>query len=313
MGKAAKLVFMGTPYFAVPSLEALIKAGYDVAAVVTRQDKPRGRGLSVVQSPVKEAALKYGIAVLEPLSMRDEAFREALRSISPDIIAVVAYGKILPLSILELPHKGCINLHASLLPKYRGAAPINWAIINGEKTTGVTTMLMDKGMDTGPMLLKKETPIGGDETADSLGRRLSEIGSRLLSETIKRVLEGSAEPVPQDERDASYAPILKKEDGRIDWNKEARLVKCLIRGVVPWPGAHTGWRESLLKIHSGLAIDADTGEAPGTITGLSKEGIEVACGKGTFIITGLQPENRKKMAAAEFIQGYRIVKGERFC
>lgn len=313
MGKAAKLVFMGTPLFAVPSLSALITAGYEVSAVVTRQDRPRGRGLVVVESPVKEAALKRNIAVLEPLSMRDEAFREALLSIDPDIIAVVAYGKILPPSILDLPRKGCVNLHASLLPKYRGAAPINWAIINGEKTTGATTMLMDKGMDTGPILLKEETLIGEDETAEVLGRRLSEMGSRLLAETVKRVLEGSVTPVPQDERDASYAPILKKGDGRIDWKKDARLVNCLMRGVVPWPGAHTGWRDALLKIHSVLAIDADAGEAPGTITGLSRDGIEVACGKGTLIITGLQPENRKKMTAAEFIQGYRISKGERFC
>ncbi|MBI4950283.1 MAG: methionyl-tRNA formyltransferase [Deltaproteobacteria bacterium] len=313
MRKAAKLVFMGTPLFAVPSLEALIKAGYEVSAVVTRQDKPRGRGLVVVESPVKEAALRNNIAVIEPLSMRDEAFKEALLSISPDIIAVVAYGKILPPSILELPPKGCINLHASLLPKYRGAAPINWAIINGEKTTGVSTMLMDKGMDTGPILLKEETAIGEDETAEGLGKRLSEIGSSLLAETINRVLERSVTPAPQDERDATWAPILKKGDGRIDWKKDARLVKCLIRGVVPWPGAHTLWRDSLLKIHSGLVIDADTGEAPGTITGLSRDGIEAACGKGTFVITGLQPENRKKITAAEFIQGYRIIKGERFC
>jgi len=313
MRKAAKLVFMGTPRFAVPSLESLIKAGYEVSAVVTRQDKPQGRGLVVVESPVKEAALRNNIAVIEPLSMRDEAFKEALLSISPDIIAVVAYGKILPPSILVLPPKGCINLHASLLPKYRGAAPINWAIINGERTTGVSTMLMDKGMDTGPMLLKEETAIGEDETADGLGKRLSDMGSSLLAETIRRVLEGSVTPAPQDERDATYAPILKKGDGRIDWKKDARLVKCLMLGVAPWPGAHTLWRDAFLKIHSGLATDADAGAAPGTITGLSRDGIEVACGKGTFIITVLQPENRKKMTAAEFTQGYRITKGERFC
>ncbi len=308
-----RIVFMGTPEFAVPSLKALAESGDEVAALVAQPDKPKGRGLKPAPPPTKIVAEQFGIPVLQPSGIRTEEFLKELAALNPDLICVAAYGKILPKAVLELPRFGCLNVHASLLPKYRGAAPVNWAITRGEAVTGITIMQMDEGMDTGDILLTREMPIDYDDTGETLTEKLSLAGAELLLQAIADLKKGYFHPLKQDEAAATYAPMLKKEDGRIDWNKEARLVKCLIRGVVPWPGAHTGWRESLLKIHSGLAIDANTGQAPGTITGLSKEGIEVECGKGTFIITGLQPENRRKMAAAEFIQGYRIVKGERFC
>ncbi|MBI5642658.1 MAG: methionyl-tRNA formyltransferase, partial [Deltaproteobacteria bacterium] len=252
------------------------------------------------------------IEVLEPVSIRDNACIEKLRGLNPDFMAVVAYGRILPPAILDLPTKGCVNLHASLLPKYRGAAPINWAIVNNEKVTGVTTMLMDKGMDTGPMLLKEEVGIGEDETAEELAKKLSNAGASLLAKTIDLLSEDKIKPAPQDETEASYAPMLKKEDGRIDWKKSAEEIKNLMRGLYPWPGAYTALNGQL-KIHSGRVIDTNSHEAePGTIVGVSREGIRVACGKGVFEITELQPENRKKLPAGDFIQGYRVGVGERF-
>lgn len=311
MGRV-RVIFMGTPLFAVPSLKALIEAGFEVRAAVTQADKPRGRGLAPLPSPVKEEALKYGIEVLEPIKASQPGFIDRLKSLSPDFIAVVAYGKILPQAILDIPKKGCVNLHASLLPKYRGAAPINWAIMNGEKETGVTTMLMDKGMDTGAMLLKESAAIGEDDTAEDLFKRLSETGAPLLVRTLEELWHGRIEPVPQNNDEATYAPMLKKEDGRVDWNKGAREIKDLVRGLYQWPGAYTYWNEKVLKIHAGKADPAVVGDAPGTVAGVSKEDISIACGKGVFKITELQPENKRRMTAGEFAQGYRIKAGERF-
>lgn len=307
-----KIVFMGTPSFAVPSLHAIVKAGYVVAGVVTQPDKPSGRGMVAKPSPVKEAALGYGIEVFEPRSVRTPEFTAALKALAPEIIVVIAYGKILPKDILGIPPKGCINVHSSLLPRYRGAAPINWAIINGEKTTGVCTMLLDEGMDTGDVLLRAETPILDDETAEGLAQRLSIAGADLIVKTLELASRGALTPEPQDNSKATSAPILKKEDGRIDWNKDALSVYNLIRGVYPWPGAYTHIKAKVVKIHGGRVSADGRGATPGTVTELSRDGITVACGSGSFTITELQPENKRRMSAFDFIQGYRLKKGDSF-
>lgn len=314
MPKTSRMIFMGTPMFAVPSLQALIEAGHEVLAVVTQPDKPKGRGMETVASPVKLTALSHNIPVFEPPKVRDVGFIEKIRSLNPEFIVVVAYGKILPEAILKIPVKGCVNLHASLLPKYRGAAPINWAIINGEKETGNTTMLMDIGMDTGPMLLKESLPIEEADTAESLTKKLSVSGARLLAKTIELMLLGKIMPEAQDEKEATCAPILRKEHGKIDWSKSAGEIKSLMRGVYPWPGAYTSWQGKLLKIHDGRALSPDNpdGFQPGTVTGVTKEGIMIKCGGGTFEVLELQPENKKRMSAADFQKGYRVGKGERF-
>lgn len=314
MGRPARIVFMGTPLFAVPSLAALVDAGHNVVAAVTQPDKPRGRGLDTVSSPIKELATSKGIPVLEPARLRDESFLKQIQDLAPEVIVVVAYGKILPKSILSLPPKGCVNLHASLLPKYRGAAPINWAIINGEKETGNCTMLMDEGMDTGAVLMCERVPIGDDDTAEDLFKTLSVKGALLLRTTIDRLIEGAITPVPQDHSKATYAPMLKKEDGRIDWGKSAAEIKNHLRGFYPWPGSFTAWAKGTLKVHSGSVAGTEPAPdaTPGTIIGFTKDGILVACGKGIFEITELQPENRKRLSAADFIKGYRPKEGERF-
>ncbi len=311
-----RIVFMGTPAFAVPSLNELIEAGHEILAVVTQPDKPRGRGLSKTMSEVKAAALSHNIQVLEPHKLKEENFIEKLRGLYPDFIAVVAYGKILPEPILVIPPKGCVNLHASLLPKYRGAAPVSRAIINGEKETGVSVMLMDRGMDTGPVLLKEKVAIGTDDTAESLSSKLSMAGAKLLTEAIALIAEDKIKPVPQDDNAASYAPILRKGDGKVDWGRNAQEIRDLVRGLYPWPGAYTHWKDKLLKIH-GCRIKAEPvttpiDALPGSIIDVSGEGISVKCGSGTLEITELQPENRKRMHASDFIKGYRILKGDRF-
>lgn len=311
MSSPQKIIFMGTPVFAVPALSALLKAGHRVLAVVTQPDKPRGRGMSTRPSAVKELALKENITVYEPGKARDPEFIGKLASLAPDLIVVIAYGKILPASILSIPKKGCVNVHASLLPKYRGAAPINWAIINGETVTGVSTMLMDEGMDTGAVLKTEEVGIGPEDTAEDLAKKLSNAGAGLLIKTIEELSEGRLKPAAQDDSQASYAPILKKEDGRIDWKKDSRIVKNLVRGVYPWPGAYTALNGRLIKIHRGGAL-ASGGDSPGTVVDTAKDSIKVACGSGVFEITELQPENKRRMGAGEFVQGYRLKKGDRF-
>jgi methionyl-tRNA formyltransferase len=301
---------MGTPAFAVPSLKALIDGGFNIITVATQPDRPRGRGRRPQPSPVKVTAEESGIEVVEPQKIRDEWFLKKLKTLEPELIVVVAYGKILPKSILDIPKLGCINLHASILPGYRGAAPINWAIINGEKSTGVTTTFMDEGMDTGPVLLTKKVLIADDETAEELGKRLSGIGADLLVKTIGLVKEKKIEPVPQDERVATYAPMLKKGDGRVDWNKGAEEVKNLVRGVYPWPGAYTYWKGRLIKIHAGRALTgpqaSGDGRSPGMVIETSKEGIKIKCGRGMFEITELQIEGKRRMSAGDFLKGYRL-------
>ena len=311
MDKRLRIVFMGTPEFAVPSLRALIEVGENVVAIVTQPDKPRGRGKKLTPPPVREAALKHNIPVFQPEKIKDEPFITAISNFSPDVIAVVAYGKILPKAILDIPPKGCINVHASILPKYRGAAPINWAIINGEKETGITTMLLDEGMDTGDMLLTEKVEIRDDDTASSLHDRLKYIGADLLIKTIKGIKSETIRPIPQDDSQATYAPMLKKEDGRIDWTMKAEEIKNLIRGFFPWPGAYTRWDGKQIKIFK-AEVEAGVKEEPGTVINISTEGIFVATGKGILLIKELQPENKNRMTASEFIKGYRIVKGQIF-
>lgn len=308
---------MGTPEFAVPSLKALVEAGFNIVSVATQPERPRGRGLKVKPSPVKQAALEHGLDVIEPEKLRDRKFIGSLEALAPDVIVVVAYGKILPREMLEVPGLGCVNLHASILPRYRGAAPINWAIIKGEKKTGVTTMLMDEGMDTGPVLLTEEVTIGGAETAGELFEKLAEVGAALLVKTIGLLEDKKIKPVAQDEASATYAPMLKKSDGRIDWEKGAGEIGNLVRGLYPWPGVHTCWKGKLLKIHGGRALtgtEAATPPAPpdaqrpGTVVETSAEGIRVKCGSGIFEITELQMEGKRRMSAGDFLKGYKLGK-----
>lgn len=318
------IIFMGTPIFAVPSLNALIEAGHDVVAVVTQPDRAGGRGMGVRCSPVKEAAFAHDIEVLQPQKIRDKWFIEKLKALRPEVIVVVAYGKILPEQILSIPPLGCINVHASLLPKYRGAAPINHAIISGDGKTGVSTMQMDTGMDTGPVFFTEEVNIEYDDTAEDLAKKLSIAGAALLVKTLEFVAEGKAAPKAQDGALATYAPSLKKEDGRIDWHKGAEEVRNLVRGVYPWPGAHTLWKGRPLKIHAGRVYGVLPGTVSpqvmpegaesipsGTVVFIASDSIGVKCGEGVFEITELQPENKKRLTAGDFQKGYRMAKGER--
>lgn len=304
---------MGTPEFAVPSLLALLDAGYDVAAVVTQPDKPAGRGLTPRQCAVKAAASGRGIRCMEPKGLKDPAVISEIAALSPEFIVVVAYGRILPQSVLDIPAKGCVNLHASLLPLYRGASPINRAIMNGDRTTGVCTMLLDAGMDTGPVYLCEETEIVDADNAATLSARLSNIGAALLVRTLSLISNGALTPTAQDETLATYAPPLKKEDGLIDWSKEAACINNLLRGVYPWPGAYTLYNGRILKIHAGaVSAQAVNGAAaPGTIVSLNRQAISVSCGSGVFDVTSVQPEGKRRMAAGDFISGYRVAQGAR--
>lgn len=314
MPKNAKVIFMGTPEFALPSLDALVHAGFDVLAIVTRPDKPKGRGRAVEASPVKKRALALNIPVYEPTKVREPSFIDTVKTLAPDFIVVVAYGKILPKALLDIPKRGCVNAHASLLPKYRGASPINRAIINGDKETGVCAMLMDEGMDTGPVLLCEKTPIGDDETAEALSKRLSEIGAALIVKTLNGMLEGSIRPQAQSGGGATYALPLKKEDGLIDWNQSAARINNLVRGLEPWPGAYTRWKGALIKIHRAEAAE-DSGAADATVGAVvdAQAGrIRVRCGSGVLNIIELQPESKRRMSAADFVKGYRLERGDSF-
>lgn len=302
-----KIVFMGTPDFAVPSLDALTRAGYEVAAVVTQPDRPSGRGKVLTPPPVKTAAEAAGIPVLQPAKIRTEEFFAELSSYSPGLICVTAYGRILPKSILDLPEYGCVNVHASLLPKYRGAAPINWAIVRGESVTGVTTMLMDEGMDTGDMLLRREVAIEEDDTGETLSRKLSIVGGELLIETLPLLIEGKLRPEKQDESRATYAPIIKKEDGLVDWSKPARDIRNLVRGMLPWPGAYTFLGGKMLKI---FRASVSEGEGrPGTVISSSGGALRVATGEEALDILELQIEGGKRLGAAAFLAGRKIPEG----
>lgn len=302
-----RVIFMGTPEFACPTLQILIDRGEHVVAVVTQPDRPKGRGQKVMSPPVKELALKYGIPVLQPLKVRDPEVIESLRELQPDVIVVVAFGQILPKALLEIPPMGCINVHASLLPRYRGAAPLNRCIINGASETGVTTMLMDVGLDTGPMLLKRSTPIDENEDIVSLHDRMSIMGAQLLSETLDGLATGTIAPQEQDGAQSCYAPMLKKEDGQVDWYRDARSIHNQIRGLVVWPGAYTLLNDLVLKIYR-ARIGTGSG-LPGQVLRADKNGIEVACLDGSLIIDEMQLAGKKRLDAASFLSGYAIVEG----
>ena len=307
MKQRLRAVFMGTPGFACPTLQRLIDRGDELLAVVTQPDRPKGRGQKSVPPPVKELAERHGLPVLQPLKVRAPEFIDAMRELNPDIIVVVAFGQILPKSLLEIPRHGCINVHASLLPRYRGAGPINWCIINGETETGVTTMLMDVGLDTGDMLLKKVTAIDPEEDTSALHDRLALLGADALDETLELLLAGKLTPEKQVDSLSCYAPMLKKEDGLIDWTRDPGTVKNLVRGMNPWPGAFTYLDGRLVKV---FRLRTGHGEGvAGTVLAADKDGIEVACGCGSVILEELQLEGKKRLPARDFLAGCRITPG----
>lgn len=307
-----RVVFLGTPRFAVPSLAALAERE-TVTRVVTNPDRPVGRGRSVAIPPVKEEALRRALPVYQPEKARAPESVERIRAERPDLIVVVAYGQILPQAILDIPRLFCVNVHASLLPKYRGAAPIHWAIARGETVTGVTIMRMDAGMDTGPILLSREVPIGEEDTAGTMFDVLSRVGAEALSEALDRLRAGTLQEIAQDDAQATYAPMLKKEHGAIDWGDSAREIRNLVRGMTPWPSAATVHRGKTLKVLSAAPREPRKGGAasPGEVLSVGKEGIEVACGDGSLLLVRLQPEGGKAMSAWDYAQGRRVGKGER--
>lgn len=294
-----KIVFMGTPEFAEASLQKLLETDHQIVGVFTQPDKPKGRGYKLVAPPVKELALAHNIPVFQPQKMRDGTALEILQELQPDLIAVVAYGKILPKEILELPRYGCINVHGSLLPKYRGAGPIQWSVINGESVTGVTTMYMGEGLDTGDMILKKETPIGENETYGELHDRLKEIGAQALVETIELIEQGRAPREVQDDSLSSYAPMLDKQIARLDFTKDAQTLHNLIRGLSPWPVAHTTVDGKLLKVHR--AVLASGKGQPGEVIDSKK--FIVACKEGALELLEVQLEGGKRMKGEDFLRG----------
>ena len=307
-----KLVFCGTPQFAVPSLERLATAGHDLQLVVTQADRPQGRGMELAAPPVKQTAMNLGLPVTQPEKIKNnQEFRAELETLRPDAIIVVAYGRIIPGWMLHLPEYGNINVHASLLPKYRGAAPIQWAIANGETLTGVTTMKIDEGLDTGDILLKREIEIRPDDTAVTLAPSLAELGAELLVETLEQLQRGDLQPVPQDDSMATLAPILKKEDGLIDFNRSAREIYNRLRGFQPWPGAYTGFRGKNLKILKARVSDPAVPLDPGGLQ-VNGNALFVGCGNASGLdLLQVQPEGKKAIPARDFISGYHPAQGER--
>jgi methionyl-tRNA formyltransferase len=327
------LVFCGTPRFAVPTLEKLVEAGHSVPLVVTQPDRPRGRGMDVAVSPVKDAATRLGIAVLQPASIKNNAeFRDQLVTIAPDAvidavidaIIVVGYGRIIPQWMIDLPRLGNLNLHASLLPKYRGAAPIQWAIASGESVTGVTTMRIDAGLDTGDILMQREIPIGLEDTAETLGPKLASIGAELMVETLRGLETGQVRPTPQDHAQATLAPILKKEDGRMDFTRSARDLFNRLRGFQPWPGAFTMFKGKTLQVHRAQPWQHTVKLTPGEVA-VEGTRLFVGCGKGNdkdkdinknentdtaLELIEIQVEGKRRMTAQEFINGYRPKSGD---
>ena len=302
-----QVVFLGTPAFAVPTLERMAAAGHSLLAVVTQPDRPRGRGQNPAPPPVKEAALRLGLPVYQPERIRRPEAVEYLRALAPEAMVVVGYGQIIPQSIIDIPPLGILNVHASLLPKYRGAGPVQWALINGETRTGVTIMRIDAGLDTGDMLLKAEAEIGPEENAIDLARRLAEMGAGLLVETLEGLAAGIIAPEKQDSSQATYAPLLKKEDGLIDWQRPAAWIHNRIRGLQPWPGAYTGFRGQTLHIWKARIAGPAAGTA-GAILGVKP--LVVGCGEGALELQELQLEGRKRLTASEFANGQRLKENE---
>jgi len=309
MVQSLTLVFCGTPQFAVPTLEKLVEAGFGVRWVVTQPDRPRGRGLALAPSPVKQSALTLGLPVTQPSAIKNnDEFRAQLTALKPDAIIVVGYGRILPQWMIDLPPLGNINLHASLLPKYRGAGPIQWAIARGENTTGVTTMRIDVGLDTGDILLQKEIPIAPDDTAETLAPRLAAIGGDLIVETLRGLQAGAIKPRPQDGTKATLAPILKKEDGRIDFRLKAREICNRLRGFQPWPGAFTTFHGKSLHVWNAAVLTCAL--PPGELL-IKDDLMSVGCaGETALTLLEVQPEGKKRMAARDFIHGYHPHTGD---
>ena len=310
MSQSLHLVFCGTPRFAVPTLDKLVEAGFSLNLVVTQPDRPRGRGLELAHSPVKARALELGLPVIQPAAIKENVdFRAQLDAIHPDAIIVVGYGRIIPQWMIDLPRFGNINLHASLLPKYRGAAPIQWAIARGESITGVTTMRINAGLDTGDILLQEEVAIAPDDTAETLGPRLAAIGADLMVETLQRLAAGTVDPRQQDHSHATQAPPLCKEDGRIDFQRAAQEICNRLRGFQPWPGAFTSFRGKNLRIWS---VRPTGNKLAGAELAISEDRLIVGCGQGTALeFIEVQPEGKKRMTARDFIHGYRPRPGER--
>ena len=307
-----RIVFFGTPDFSIPVLKNLFQGADEVVAVVTQPDREKGRGRKVVPPPVKELALQQGQALFQPEKVREETFQEKIKGLQPDLFVLVAYGQILPKSLLEIPKHGAVNVHASLLPKYRGAAPIPWAILKGEKVTGVTTMMMDEGMDTGDILLQTEIPIGDEETSETLHDQLALLGTQLLSETVKGMKAGSIHPIPQDHSKATYAPSLKKEDGQIDWSKDAKEIDRQVRALNPWPGAFTMWNGQLLKIYKGEVREEISKRETGIVSWVGSDFIELGTGKDSFLIKEVQLEGKRRMSVRDFLTGHPIPVGTVF-
>ena len=329
-----KCLFMGTPSLAVSTLKALLDSSHSVLGVVAQPDRPGGRGMKIQSPPTIQLAKKHGLPTFQPENLKDPLFLQTLRTMAPDVIVVAAYGKFIPQVILDLPPKGCINVHPSLLPKYRGAAPINWAIINNDSETGVTTMIVTPKMDAGPLLKQRKTPILPEDTTEILGNRLANIGAELLIETLDELSAGRLHPTPQDESQVILAPPLKKEDGHIDWKKSAPLIIKHIYGMTPWPGAFSflAGREGVdkirLKIYSAFrvsgasempkpregtqAVGHKSSNTPGQILNLLPHGIEVASGQGAIILTEVQPEGKRRMDARDFLNGHPVTIGMRF-
>ena len=321
-----RIVFMGTPDFSVPALKALVEAGHQVIAVVTQPDKPKGRGKEVQMTPVKIQAMEYGIPVYQPAKVREASFVEVLKGLEADVYVVIAFGQILPKAVLELPKYGCINIHASLLPKYRGAAPIQWCVIDGERETGITTMMMDVGLDTGDMLEKTVIPIEEKETGGSLHDKLSLAGGALILSTLKKLEEGTLVRTPQTDEGTCYAKMLTKSLGDIDWNQSAVSIERLIRGLNPWPSAYTLWNGKTIKIWSAdvttsreaaaflseSGVPSETGITPGTVVCSDKHSLVVCTGDGLLSVRELQMEGKKRMDTPAFLRGYPIPEGDVF-
>jgi methionyl-tRNA formyltransferase len=309
MNKTARIIFMGTPEFAVHALKALHKNDRNVVLVVTQPDRRQGRGRQPSSPPVKEAAVDFGYRVIQPLSVRSAEFSNIISEYEPDFIVVVAFGRIISKNILDIPRVATLNIHASLLPKYRGSAPIQWAIINGEDKTGITIMLMDEGMDTGDILLSSEIEITPDDTSGTLYERLAHRGADLLIQTLNAFETGDIHPVPQDHAHATYAPLLKKNDGLIDWKAPAQSLESFIRGMTPWPGAFTFHGEKRLKIFKAKTIFADTCDIPGTVVKGFPDELWIATGKGVLSILEIQGESGKRLLIKDFLRGYALPPG----
>jgi len=305
-----KILFMGTPDFSVPTLEALIESNHEIIGVVSQPDRPKGRGKQLQPTPVKEVALKHGLKIWQPKRVKDEAFLEEMEALEVDLAVTIAFGQIVPQRFLDIPKYGCVNIHASLLPKYRGAAPIQLAVMNGDAVSGVTTMMMDVGVDTGDMLLKEEVVLEDKETGGSLFDKLSLIGGPLLLKTLAQMEAGTLVRVPQNNEEASHAPMLDKKMGNIDWKSEAAVIERLVRGLNPWPSAYTYLAGKMLKIWEGEVVDLpDTEETPGAVSAVGQDSFIVRCGNKGLLIKSLQLQGKKRMATGDFLRGYSVEPG----